>query len=304
MSATVFNYTIASALKETLDTIVDDPSDGYEQSAQFTMWMDVGPMDDEYVDDVGVAGPGLISEVEQGVEYPTGTIVEHGKKRYRARKFGMRILVTEEAIEDNKYEKILDVPRKLKRSLWKSADFDATLHLVRATDTAYTGGLDGLSLANASHTLGLGGTYSNTMTTPMSPSVAALQVAVTAINKYPDQSGVIDMYEAEQILCPLDQQFVWKGITKSTMSPEAGNFAEINTIKDLNLKVLPLRFWNNTTTNWAVQAKVDAGFRFLWRVRPKGKSYGDDDADVIKYKIRARWDSGWTDPRCIQFVDA
>ena len=83
--ATVFTSSIANALKETLETIVDDDTDGYEKKAHYKKWMWVGGMDDNYEDDLETGGPGLASEKPEGGEIPTGTIREGVLTRYTAR---------------------------------------------------------------------------------------------------------------------------------------------------------------------------------------------------------------------------
>lgn len=260
-------------------------------------------MSDNWEDDLETAGPGFATEFGEGTELPAGTLREGYLTRYIARKFGQKLIITEEALEDTKYERVLDAARRLKRAMWKTADMDATLMLVRATNTSYVGG-DGLPLASASHTLANGGTFSNTMSTPMSPSVPAITVARSAVMKYPGHDGITEGYDFEKVVCPVEQWAVWEGLTKSSMAPEPGNFAEINVVKPLDLKVVPLRFWTNTSTNYCYITDCDNGVNFRWRRRPRSRTWVDNDNEVMKYGISARWARGWTDPRCVHFVNA
>jgi hypothetical protein len=300
--SSVFTGAIYHALKATLDQIADDKSDGYEADADYTKWCEERGMPDNYVDDQEYGGPGLAAEVEEGAEIPTGTIREGATTRYTARKFALRLIVSEEAMEDSKYDQVISAAKRLKRSIIKTADIDATNMLVRATNTSYVGG-DGKPLASASHTLPHGGTFSNTMATPFSPSRLALIQATSSIRKYPGHDGVTEGYQPKRVLCPTEQWALWDGILQSDKVPES-NANEINVVKKLRVDVLSLKFWDNTTTNWAIQTDCDLGLTFRWRRKPKSRSWVENSQELMSYAISARWARGWTDSRCIHFVDA
>jgi len=298
MSAGVFESVIAHALKATLDEIIDDPTDGYEQKAIFPKWCDIGKMTDAYEDDLEMGGPGLASEVNEGQELPSGTIREGYLTRYIARKFGLKILVTDEAIEDNKYPEVIKAARRLKRALWKTADIDATNMLARAFNTAYVGG-DGQPLCSSAHTLPNGGTFSNVMATPMSPSRAAFIIARSQVMKFPGHDGTIEGADIEAVLHPVEQWAVWEGLVKSSKAPEAGNFNEINVAYTHDFKLIPIKYWVNTTTNYIFQTDVDNGLQFRWRRRPRSTSWNENATEVGLYGISARWARGWSDPRSV-----
>lgn len=300
--SSVFTGTIPNALKNTLNAIVDDDTDGIEANAQFTKWAEIKSQEDNYEDDLETGGPGLASEKAEGAEIATGTIREGFLTRYIARTFGLKLIISEEALEDNKYPKVIQAARRLKRALWKTADIDCTMMLVRATSSSYVGG-DGVSLASSSHTLPSGGTWSNTMATPFSPSRAAMIIATSQVRKYPGHDGITEGCQPKRILCPLEQWAVWDGLINSTKAPES-NTNEINVVNKLDLEVVPLKFWSNTTTNWALQTDCDNGLQFRWRRRPRNRSWVDNDHENMKYSISARWSRGWSDARSILFSNA
>lgn len=303
MSGTVFTSTIGNALKRTLEEIVTDES--YEQAKLIMRdWCDQKKMKDNYEDDLEVGGPGLASEKPEGTEISTGTITEGVLTRYIARTFALKLIITEEAIEDNKYEKVLEAAMRLRRSMFKTVDIDATNILVRATDANYPGG-DGQPLGSATHTLPHGGTFSNLMAVPVAPSVAAVITATTQIRKFPGHDGITEGYEPWKIVCPEDQWATWAVILKSTHLPETNEFNAINVAnQELNLSVVSNRYWNNTATNWGMLTDCDYKINFRWRRKPRGRSWVDNDNEQMKYAISARWARGWSDPRAILFVDA
>lgn len=299
----IFRSTAATLLKNTLNQIIKDSTDGIQSKVVFTKYCDEKPMSDAYEDDLEIAGPALASDTPEGTELPLGTIREGYPTRYISRKFALKLVISEEMMEDNKYPEAIPAARLLKKAIWDTADVDAALMLVRAENTGYVGG-DGLPLASASHTLPNGGTFSNLMATPMTPSRAAWHVAMAAIRTFPGHNGLRSRLKAERVLCPVEQESTWEELTESTMAPEAGNFATINIIKRANIDVVGVTHWTNTTTNWCVQTDAENGLSFRWRVKPQSKTWVDDDYDVMKYGIRARWARGWSDPRGIYWVGA
>jgi hypothetical protein len=209
---TVFSGDIYHALKNTLDSIVDDKRG--EKSSIYKKWCLVKNQKDQYEDDLETGGPGLASEVAEGQEVPMGSIRQGFLTRYLARKFGLRLVITEETMEDNKYKQTIDAAKRIDRAMWKTLDIDCTAMLVRAFNTSYTGG-DGQPLCSASHTMPHGGTFSNVMATPMSPSRSAVIVARTQAMLYPGHDGVTEGYDLKRVLFPVAQWGVWEGILKS-----------------------------------------------------------------------------------------
>lgn len=300
---TVFTGVIADALKETLDEIIDDPTDGYDRKAIFHKWCEEPEMSDHYEDDLEMGGPGLASEKTEGGEMASGTIREGYITRYIARTFALKMLITEEAMEDCKYDKVINAGRRLKRAMWKTVDIDATNMLVRAFNTSYVGG-DGQPLGSASHTLPNGGTWSNVMATPMSPSRASFIIARSQVMKYPGHDGTIEGADIKAVLHPTEQWAVWEGLVKSTKAPEPGSFNEVNVANIHDFELIPIKYWTNTTTNYCYQTDVDNGLQLRWRRKPRSRSWVENNEEVMLHGISSRWARGWSDPRCVLAVQA
>lgn len=296
MAGEVFTSTVATAIEETLDDIITDKTDGVEAKAVFPKWMQVGRMSKAYKDDLEVGGVGLLHEKPEGMEASMGQIREGYVTRYLARTFARRMAITEEAIEDNEYERVIQAAKRLKRAAWKTKDYDATKILIRGFNTAYPGG-DGLPLWSASHTLPHGGTFSNVFATPMSPSRAAFIVGRAQAGKFPSQDGTIEGKELEKIVCPLEQQSEWEMLTMSPKAPEAGEFNAINVLARAKLTVVPVKYWNTTTTQWAFLTDCEYGIRFLNRRNIRATSWVENSRTVMQHQVDARWATGWSDPR-------
>ena len=302
MSA-IFRSVIAHQLQETLDHINDDKTDGVMSSLYLKKWMDEKGMDGAYVDVLEMAGPGLASEKPEGGEMASGTIKEGPVTRALARTFALRMSITEEAMDDGKYKEAINLKKREKRAMAKTMDIDATNMLVRGWNTAYVGG-DAQPLFSASHTLPHGGTFSNTMATPMSPSRAAVIIASTAVRKLPGHDGVTEGYMLKQVICPVDQWAVWDGLMKSEKVPES-DFNEINVVNRLNLDaVVAIPYWNNTTTNYCFKTDAEGGPTFYMRRKPRSRTWVENSLEVMNSSISARWARIWEDARSMYGVQA
>lgn len=303
-SGAIFTSTIFNSVKLTLDQIVDDDTANSESTLVCKKWLKMGKQEDYYEDDLEMGGPGLASEVDEGQEIEVGAIREGFITRYIARKFGLRLIVTDEAVEDNKYPEVLKLGKRLSRALYKTLDIDCTNILVRAQNSAYTGG-DDVPLASASHTLPNGGTWSNTFATPLAPSRIAVGSAVSLMRKFPGHDGVTEGAEPKKIVHPTEQWMTWSGILNSTMAPEAGNFAEINAVKrDLDITPVSIKYWSNTTTNWGIITDADNGVQMRWKRKPRKNSWVENSNETMLYSITARWSRGWSDARGFFFSNA
>lgn len=305
MAGTIFTSTVAMNLKETLEEIITDKYDGVEADLDYPQWMMNRPMEDNHEDDQEYAGGGLMPEVPEGTEIPPLTITEGYTKRYQARKFAAKYMVTEEAMDDSKYPKVIQAIKRLKRSAFKTKDIDATNLLVRATNSSFPGP-DGVALASTSHPLPAGGTFSNKAATPMAPSTASWNSLIAQLDQLVDHDGIIQGYKAVAVLHPVQQRAVWTVLLGSKMDPEVGNFSAINIIKeyDNNIKRVQLKYWTNTTTNWALQTDCDNGFQMRDRKKFTSKTWIDHNAEIMNYSLSGRYDNGTSDPRCVMFVDA
>lgn len=293
---------IFRSLKLTLEDIFTDSFENAKSQMAWPKYMPASSMDDAYVDDLEMAGPGLLTEKPEAQDAAVGTIMEGFPTRYIARTFGMRLLISEEALDDEKYDQVLVTAKRLNYSAIKTQEFDAANVLNRATNTSYVGG-DGVSLANSAHPLPGGGTYSNTMATPFAPSRTAVIIATTAIRKQVGPSGIIDGYMPKKVVFPVDQWAAWEGILNSKQVPESNN-NEINAVNTmLNIEPVAVPYWTSTT-NYLFVTDAPDGLTWKWRRKVRNRTWVDNDAEVVKYSISYRSARGWSNPRGVFFVNA
>lgn len=297
----VFTSTIANQLKDTLSSTIDDE---FASHTMVPRMFDEESMADAYVDDLELAGPGLAAARAEGEPVQVGSMREGVVTRYMAQSYALKMIITEEAMDDGKYPQAINLARRLKRAMAKTIDIDGANVMVRMADTNYLGG-DGLPLSSASHTLPHGGTFSNKMAVPMSPSRSAFIVAVTQLGQMVGHDGIIEGYKPKAVVCPFSQWAIWKEIVKSEKAPEAGQFNAINVVKSDfgSIDIVANPYWSNTTTNWALLTDA-GGLKWKWRKKASNRTWVDNDNMVMNYSISARWGRGWSDPRAVYCVEA
>jgi hypothetical protein len=301
--STITTTTAYKTLKATLDKIITDSTDNVESDLVCTKYMNVGTMDDAYVDDLENGGPGLATERAEGQALEVGSLYEGPMTRYIARKFGLILQITEELEEDGKYnDKYINASRRLKRAVYKTLEIDCANVLNRAANASYVGG-DGVSLASASHTIPGGGTFSNTLGVALSPSRTALISIIQNVMAMPGHDGIVEGYRVKAILHPVAQWGAWKGILGSDKVPESA-FNEINVVHGMGIKQIPVPYWTGSSTNWAVVTDAPGGLKLLWRRKPKSRTWYDEATEVVNHGISARWARGWSDPRAFYFSNA
>lgn len=291
--------TIFQSLKETLDGIITDKDSGSERTS-YKKWVKIKPMSDSWVDYLEMGGPGFLAQKSEHSEMAAGIVQEGYKKRFQAVTYALQLVISREAIEDKKYEDAVMLTKRLKRSAEKTKDMLFTGMLVDGWNTAEALA-DGQPLFSASHTLPDGGTYSNTLATPLTPSVTAYSTVRSAARKLPDHAGLTEGYEPVRVLCPTEQEGTWEEILFSTKRPDSGNYAAINIAnRDLsgNKNVLvPLRFWDNTTTNWCIQTDYEMGACMTERKPVKAVSWVDAGHMSLHEGLYTRFDYGVIDGR-------
>lgn len=301
---TISTAVVAATLKPVLGAVIDDSMDGLTPKVMKATF-DERTMKDAYEDDQEYGGPGLAAEKSEGASMQLGGIRAGASTRYWARTFALRMNITKEALEDTKYEsQAVMLAKRLKRAMVKTMEYDAALVFARATSSSYVGG-DGVALASASHTIPYGGTFSNLAATAVSPSEPALIIARAAIRAYPGHDGLRDgTMMAKKVVCPIEQEGEWEKILKSKMAPAAGEFNAINVANRMDLELVVNPYWTSTTTNWCLITDCDNGLSFRVRRKPEANTWPEPGETIVAHSITARWARGWSDPRCVYFVNA
>jgi hypothetical protein len=233
-----------------------------------------------------MGGDFLLRERGEGTPIEVGRLIEGANQRVLMRTFAVQVLVTSEARDDNEQDKVLDITRKIRKAAKQTKDIDCAQFLNRFNNTSYVFA-DGQPLASASHVHPSGATFSNTLATPMAPSLLALQTVRANLLKMEDQDGLRNGFMIEKLIFPVDQVNAWETILGSEKDPYTANNA-INNMKKFSIKQVPVKQWTATATSWGVITDADGGLEYLTRQKDTFRDWVDENTDTLHYSVKYR----------------
>ena len=293
--ATLTTSNIPSTLKPTLDLVWGNAR------KKKLFWKELGfkvsNSSDAYEDDQEFAGMGPAVPKVQGQQIALDAIQQGFPKRYLHVTYGKRFTLSEEAIDDCKYEEAISGTKNLSNSIDLTQEYEFTSVFTNAFSSSFTG-LDALSLCNTAHLLPRGGTFSNQFTNAMSLSETAVETAWANMAQIPDPSGyIVDGYRPKRIVVPPQLHFRANRILKSEKQNDTANNA-INVLKGMGIEIPeePSPYLTSTT-NWFLVSDIEAGLRVIWRKKPMFREHNTEDNYTCTYAVIARFSYGWTNPR-------
>jgi hypothetical protein len=220
--------------------------------------------------------------------------------RYSHETIALAFAITEEAIEDNLYDKLAGrYTRALARSMSNTKQVKAAAVLNRAQVTTATGG-DGVPLIANNHPLALGGTFSNVLAVAADLNETSLEQSLIDIAGFVDERGLKIALSGRKMIIPKELQFTAERIMKSPLrSGTADN--DINAI--MNMGMVPEGYRVNhfltDTDSFFLLTDVPNGLKHFVRSPIKTAMEGDFDTGNVRFKARERYSFGFSDPRCI-----
>jgi hypothetical protein len=234
----------------------------------------------------------------QGVDYDSAT--EGFTARYTHETVALAFALTEEAVEDNLYDRLgARYTKALARSMAHSKQVKAANVLNNAFSSSYTGG-DGKSLVATDHPLAGGGTLSNRPTTFVDLNETSLENALISISTYVDDRNMILALQGTKLIVPPQLQFVADRLLESPGRVATAD-NDINAIRNMGL--LPQGYAVNhfltDTDAFFVLTDCPDGFKHFERSPISTSMEGDFDTGNVRYKARERYSFGWSNPRCV-----
>ena len=220
--------------------------------------------------------------------------------RYTHETIALAFAITEEAVEDNLYDKLsARYTRALARSMSNTKQVKAASVLNNAFSSSYAGG-DGVSLVNSAHPTAMGGNWSNTLATQADLNETSLEQALIDISLFIDERGLKVALRGMKLILPPQLQFTAQRLLKSEQRTGTAD-NDINAIKSGSY--LPDGFAvNHFLTDpdaWFVKTDAPNGLKHFVRSPLKTALEGDFDTGNVRYKARERYSFGWSDPRGI-----
>ena len=234
----------------------------------------------------------------QGISYDDAQ--ETYTARYTHETVALAFALTEEAIEDNLYDRISSrYTKALARSMATSKQVKGANVLINAfAASGYNGG-DGESLCGNAHPT-LNGNQSNIPSTAADLSETSLEQALIDIAGYQDERGLKVAAQGMKMIIPKELQFTAERFMKSQGRVGTAD-NDINAIK--NMGMVPQGFTVNhyltDTDAWFIKTDVPNGMKHFVRAPLKTAMEGDFDTGNVRYKARERYSFGWSDWRGI-----
>jgi hypothetical protein len=219
--------------------------------------------------------------------------------RYTHETIALAFSLTEEAVEDNLYDRLgARYTKALARSMAQTKQIKAAAILNGAFTTSIGG--DGVVLCSTSHPTLSGPNLSNTLATAADLSETSLEQSLIDISAFTDERGLKIAVQGLKLIIPKELQFTADRILKSTLRTATAD-NDINAI--LNMGMVPQGYTVNNflTDPDAYFIKTDApnGMKMFTRVALKTGFEGDFDTGNVRYKARERYSFGFSDPRGI-----
>ena len=218
--------------------------------------------------------------------------------RYTHETVALAFAITEEAIEDNLYDRLASrYTKALARSMSNAKQVKAVEPLINGFGTFKTG--DGVALFSDSHPT-VAGTFSNTLATAADLNETSLEQSMIDIAAMTDERGLRVAARGVKMVIPSKLQFTAERLMKSQgRTGTADN--DINAIVSMGMVPQGYRVNNYLTDDDAfyIMTDVPNGMKMFNRAPLTTAMEGDFDTGNVRYKARERYSFGVSDPRGI-----
>ena len=219
--------------------------------------------------------------------------------RYTHETVALAFAITEEAIEDNLYDRLASrYTKALARSMASTKNIKGAAVLNNAFNAASAGG-DGVSLINVAHPT-LAGNFSNRLTVNSDLNETSLEQSLIDIAAFTDERGLKVAARGMKLVIPSNLQFTADRLMKSDQRVGTAD-NDINALK--NMGMIPegyvVNHYLTDTDAFFIKTDVPNGLKHFSRSPIKTTMEGDFDTGNVRYKARERYVFGFSDPRGI-----
>ena len=264
---------------------------------------DTETSDRAFEEEVMLVGFGNAQTKSEGQSVQFDNATEHYTSRYTHETVTLAFALTEEAMEDNLYDRLgARYTKALARSMAHTKQVKSAATLNNAFDSSFTGG-DGKELCATDHPLQNGGTFANELSTAADLNETSLETALIDINAFTDERGLRIAAKGVKMIVPSGNQFNAERILKSQgRTGTADN--DLNAIFSMGMVPQGYRVNNFLTDadSWYLITDVPNGMKMFQRTPLTTAMEGDFDTGNVRYKARERYVFGVSDYRGIYGV--
>ena len=241
----------------------------------------------------------------QGVSYDEAQ--ETYTARYTMETIALAFAITEEAIEDNLYDRLSSrYTKALARSMSNAKQVKAAAPLNNGLPSVTTGKFtsgDGANLFSTSHST-IAGNVKNTLTTQADLNETSLEQSLIDIAALTDERGLRIAAKGVKMIVPSANQFNAERLMKSQGRPQTAD-NDINAINSMGMVPQGYRVNHFLTDadSFYIITDVPNGMKHFERTPLTTSMEGDFDTGNVRYKARERYVYGVSDFRGIFGVE-
>ena len=271
--------------------------DRYEN--QHTEILDEESSDRAFEEEVMLGGfaNAAVKPEGQGIVYEDAQ--ETFTARYTHETVALAFSLTEEAVEDNLYDKISTrYTKALARSMANTKQIKAAAILNNGFNASFAGG-DGKELFATDHPT-LSGDQKNELSTAADLNETSLEQMLIDIADMKDERGMKIALQGTKMIIPLQLQFVAERLLKSAGRVGTAD-NDLNAVRNMGMVPQGYVVNNFLTDTDAFFIKTDSpnGLKHFVRAPIRTAMEGDFDTGNVRYKARERYSFGFSDWRGI-----
>ena len=290
---------LAKELEPGLNALFGMEYNRYE--GQHAEIFDTESSDRAFEEEVMLSGFGAAPVKNEGTGISYDDANEAYTARYNHETVAMGFSITEEAVEDNLYDRLAS---RYTRALARSMAHTKQVKAANVLNSAFTGGAtaggDGKALCATDHPLTSGGTFANEPATAADLNETSLEDALINIAGFVDERGLVIALRGMKLIIPRQLQFVAERLMVSNLRVGTAD-NDVNAIKSSGM--LPEGYVVNDylTDTDAFFIKTDApnGLKHFERSALATSMDPDFDTGNMRFKARERYSFGFSDPRCV-----
>jgi len=218
--------------------------------------------------------------------------------RYTHETLALAFAITEEAIEDNLYDRLASrYTKALARSMANTKQVKAANVLNNAFGTANGG--DGKELCATDHPI-TAGTEQNELTTAADLNETSLEQSLIDIAAMTDERGLKIAAKGMKLIVPSALQFTAERLMKSTQRVGTAD-NDINAVVSMGMipQGYAVNHYLTDTDAFFIKTDVPNGLKHFVRAPLKTAMEGDFTTGNVRYKARERYSFGFSDWRGI-----
>ena len=206
--------------------------------------------------------------------------------RYTNETIALAFAITEEAIEDNLYDRLASrYTKALARSMANTKQVKAAAVLNNAFNATFAGG-DTKALCATDHPT-LSGSFSNELATPAELNETSLEQSLIDIAAFTDERGLKIAAQGVKLVIPSALQFTAERLMKSAGRVGTAD-NDINAIASMGMipQGYVVNHYLTSTKKFFIKTDVPNGLKHFVRSPIKTSMEGDFDTGNVRYKAR------------------